>query len=508
MHYLKLNFKHKQQTQYNILKLNISLLLLCVIFGTSACYLLYYSASKIAGYYLLSLTIIVFLFRQKLIQSSSKTSIKIGSHLVISIYFLVISIAIPFSGSLHSPLMGYYCLCPILADLLFYHHRIIIWTIAGFLGVCIQIIIHLYLPLSSSANHIQDIDYLVLMSLQVLTIVSYVYFNRRLTSQYQNRLQTLNKKLSVANIEAQKQVILKTQQLQQAKEVAEESSKIKTQFLANISHELRTPMHAILSFVDLSQSKLNDLYKDIKKNTIPLNQNTNSQNKNFDQNSSLQLGLAQKISSYQDNIAESASRMVLLISDLLDLSKLQSPNASYNMQPQSTHTLINSIHSELTALLSKKKQRIIITNNINNNNNNIKADSQKILQVLRNIIANSMKFAPDKSNINIHTTELTKHPGMIVIQISDQGPGVAESEKEDVFDAFVQSQKAMDHNNNLEYGTGLGLAICKKIIEAHGGIIWITNHKTKKTHLKPNIIKKNHPANYNCTFTFTVPKNY
>ena len=130
----------------NLLRLNAILITLCVLCSTSSIYLYVIHRTPLAATSLLLLAFIISVFRTKIIQSPNAISIRIGSHLITSFYFLSISVAIPITGGIHSPLMGYYCLCPIIADFLFNHTRIAIWTIASCFGVCVQIPLHLLLP--------------------------------------------------------------------------------------------------------------------------------------------------------------------------------------------------------------------------------------------------------------------------------------------------------------------------------------------------------------------------
>ena len=460
----------------NLLRLNTILITLCILCSVSSIYLYLIQRTPIAATSLLLLALIISVFRVRITQQPSAVSIRIGSHLITSFYFLSISLAIPITGGIHSPLMGYYCLCPIIADFLFNHTRIAIWTIASCFGVCIQIPLHLLLPMPTHPPS-QGWD-LILICTEVFIIVTYIYFNRKLTSHYQSRLHKLNKKLSHAHIEAQKQVAIRTQELQMAKEKAEESNRIKTQFLANMSHELRTPMHAILSFADLAHTKLSQLSKNIKSIDV----NIEEQEKTID-----------KLAKYQMHIADSASRLVLLVNDLLDLSKFQSPNISYQVRKHKIKQAFDGMYEELKPLLNKNKHALLISRKYNDVT--LSYDLPKIKQVVRNLISNSLKFSPINTPICIETKILQDHPNMLAICVTDSGPGIPEDETEAIFDAFIQSEKQAKINattpNQNQQGTGLGLAICKKIVEAHGGNIWVDNHADNK----------------GCTFVFTLPKD-
>jgi len=463
----------------NLLRLNIILISICFLAVCSSFFIYFIYNITSVTISLVSLSFIITVFRNQIISNPNPRSIKTGSHLITSICFLCISLAIPITGGIHSPLMSYYCLCPILADFLFNNKKIITWTIASCLGVCAQVPLHLLLPEPTQPP--SEWTSLAIMGIEVFMIINYIYFNRRISSRYQSRLRHLNQKLSNAHFESQKKVKLRTKELEVAKNKAEESNRIKTQFLANMSHELRTPMHAILSFADLSHTKLRQLNKE--------HPNNNS--------------LLEKSIKYQENIADSASRLVLLVNDLLDLSKLQSPRITYKIISNPIKKAIYKMPDEFKALLTKNKiyLKILNTNNHIYNNTLISYDITKITQVLRNLIANSLKFSPNNTVITIEAYEILSRPDKIAIKITDEGIGVPEDEKNSIFDPFIQSQKkaqdaknshsSQNSQNQFQQGTGLGLAICKKIIEAHGGDIWVENNKNKP----------------GCSFIFTLNKS-
>jgi PAS domain S-box-containing protein len=237
-----------------------------------------------------------------------------------------------------------------------------------------------------------------------------------------------------------------TADLKQAKEVAEQANRAKSEFLANISHELRTPMHGILSFSSIG-----------KKNC--------------------KTSAREKLENYFDRINQSGKRLLLLLNDLLDLSKLEANKMDLHFGYHSLDELVGLVVSELKALIAEKKLSIkILGNEIDTS---VACDKERIMQVLHNLLSNAIKFSNPDSHIIIvfsYTTienkatsdkKLINSQPAIRVDVKDEGIGVPVNELETIFDQFAQSSKT----NTGAGGTGLGLAICKEIIEGHHGII-------------------------------------
>jgi signal transduction histidine kinase len=184
-----------------------------------------------------------------------------------------------------------------------------------------------------------------------------------------------------------------------------------------------------------------------------------------------------KLHGYFDRIHQSGQRLLLLLNDLLDLSKLEADKMDFNMNKHSLDDLISLVTAELKALFEEKKLTIkIIGNEIDTT---VTCDKERIMQVIHNLLSNAIKFSPPDSIITIafsYTTIEDKHhsnqrlinkQSAIRIDVKDEGIGVPINELETIFDQFAQSSKT----NTGAGGTGLGLAICKEIIEGHNGTI-------------------------------------
>ena len=245
-------------------------------------------------------------------------------------------------------------------------------------------------------------------------------------------------------IEERKQAMVA---LREAKTSVEKASQAKSEFLANMSHELRTPMHAILSFADMGMEKFE---------TAP----------------------REKLYRYYSRIHESGDRLLSLLNALLDLSKLEAGRMEFNWQENDIRQVVGIAVSELSELAEQKslnlklKERELDTVAC--------FDQDKLLQVVRNLLANAIKFTAEGKEITIsfNKTRLPAGPQnadtvpALSVTVSDQGVGIPEHELKQVFDKFVQSSKTKSGAG----GTGLGLAICKEIIEGHHGYIQAANN--------------------------------
>lgn len=236
--------------------------------------------------------------------------------------------------------------------------------------------------------------------------------------------------------EMQTKLQLQTKILVHAKEAAEAANSTKSEFLANMSHELRTPMHAIIGFSKLGIKKLDSWPLDKIKDTFK-------------------------------EIQESGDRLLVLINDLLDLSKLEAGKMNFEMVESNLYVLVNNVVRELHSLFEQKKLIVKFESTIEDPK--ITMDAIRIGQVIRNLLSNSIKFTPAEKAIAIR---INLEPEYVVLSISDQGIGIPEDELEKVFDKFIQSSKTKTGAG----GTGLGLSICKEIVEAHNGIIFAANN--------------------------------
>ena len=242
------------------------------------------------------------------------------------------------------------------------------------------------------------------------------------------------------NRNLEKTVQQRTSELESALKVAEKANQTKSEFLANMSHELRTPMHGILSYAKFGIKRLEK---------VPL----------------------EKLGTYFEQINQSGERLLLLLNDLLDLSKLESGKMAIECAKNDLYKVADNCVQEQAAWIQEKA----LTLNLVCPSGRIygQFDAAKIGQVISNLLSNAIKFSPEKTEITMRICEGHQPSPIPVLcfSIEDQGIGIPESELKRIFDEFIQSSKTVSGAG----GTGLGLAICQRIIALHRGKIWASN---------------------------------
>ena len=233
-----------------------------------------------------------------------------------------------------------------------------------------------------------------------------------------------------------------------AKEMAERANEAKSMFLANMSHELRSPMHVVLSYARLGEDKCRQ-------------------------------AAPEKLVDYFQRIRTSGERLLRLLNDLLDLSKLEARQMHLDRDTIVLCDLVDEVVREFEGMISAK--RLDVACHERGEALSLHGDPVRLGQVIRNLVANAIKFSPVGGKVAL-SVECTKMRAgrresdqlslrALQLEICDEGPGIPAEELERVFDKFVQSSKTRTGAG----GTGLGLAICREIVVAHGGTIHAEN---------------------------------
>lgn len=207
----------------------------------------------------------------------------------------------------------------------------------------------------------------------------------------------------------------------------------KSEFLANMSHELRTPMNAILGYTELILDKI---YGDVP----------------------------EKIQEILERLEKNGRHLLNLINDVLDLSKIEAGQLRLSLNDYAMEELVQTVSTSVEALASEKNLKLNVK--VATDLSIGKGDEQRISQVFLNLLANAIKFTQEgEVRVEVAVSDET-----FLVSVSDTGIGLSQSDQKRVFEEFHQ----VDSSSTREKGgTGLGLSIAKRIVEMHGGRIWV-----------------------------------
>ena len=225
-----------------------------------------------------------------------------------------------------------------------------------------------------------------------------------------------------------------------------ELERLKSEFVMTASHELRTPLTSIEMSIDLLREQLPAQLDDEQKELL-------------------------------DTAHDEIHRLKSLLSDLLDLSKIESGRVDMEFTSVPVGTVIEKAVSVLTA--QAEENGVEVSADIPDDISEVRADANKVSWILTNLISNSLRYTGSGGHIHVTAEE---RRDQVYLSVSDDGEGIPEEYQSRIFDKFVQVE-----GENGE-GTGLGLAICKEIVRAHGGTIWVDSEVGEGS-----------------TFTFTLP---
>lgn len=277
-------------------------------------------------------------------------------------------------------------------------------------------------------------------------------------------LQAMNEEFQAMNEELQ----IQQKELQEANARLAEVSRAKSDFLANMSHELRTPLNSIIGFSEVLKDELYGK-------------------------------LNEKQREYVDDIMESGRHLLDLINDILDLAKVESGKMELEM---SVFPLNKVLHTSMT-MMKEKATKHCIAMNLDMEEGadiEIEADERKFKQIMFNLLSNAVKFTPDGGSVSVQARKLSLRGAMqkaeaisrggiprfarngdlagdfVEVSVSDTGIGIKHEDIPKLFKEFTQLESP--YTKDYE-GAGLGLALTKKLVELHGGTIWVESEPDK-----------------------------
>jgi signal transduction histidine kinase len=223
------------------------------------------------------------------------------------------------------------------------------------------------------------------------------------------------------------------QEIQEKSQQLELASKHKSQFLANMSHELRTPMNAVLGYTDLI---LDGIFGDVP---APIRDTL-------------------------ERVKTNGHHLLSLINDVLDLSRMEAGQLTLSLGDYAMGEVVHAVVSAVESLAAGKKLafKAIVPADLPPG----RGDERRLTQVLLNLAGNAIKFT-DAGEVSI---EARATDGAFLVSVSDTGPGISEADQARIFEEFQQADSS---STRAKGGSGLGLSISRRIVELHGGRLWV-----------------------------------
>ena len=255
------------------------------------------------------------------------------------------------------------------------------------------------------------------------------------------RLEQYNIQLTQANDE-----LLRAQDIAaEALQSAERASKAKTDFLSNMSHDIRTPMNAIVGLTALMENELDD---------------------------------PEKLADHLGKLKSSGQLLLGIINNILDMSRIESGKTTLTIEPMDLSHQLDQLNTMIFSQANVKKQTFTVSTHIQHKN--LLADPTRLNQVLMNILSNAVKYTPQGGHIRFEAEELPRndHYAKYRFIVQDDGIGMSAAYQKTLFDPFTREEKS---GTNKVQGTGLGMAITKSIVDLMGGTIHVESTTGKGT---------------------------
>ena len=255
------------------------------------------------------------------------------------------------------------------------------------------------------------------------------------------RLEQYNIQLTQANDEMRRAQAVAAEALQSA----ERASKAKTDFLSNMSHDIRTPMNAIIGITTLMKNELHE---------------------------------PEKLAEHLDKLETSGQLLLGIINDILDMSRIESGKTTLNIEKMNLSQQVSRLDSIARQQAGQRRQTFTVKTDLQHEN--VLADPNRLNQVLMNILSNAVKYTPTGGHIRLEVEELPRneHYARYRFVVQDDGIGMSEAFQKTLFDPFTREEKS---GINKVQGTGLGMAITKSVVDLMGGSISVESATGKGT---------------------------
>ena len=255
------------------------------------------------------------------------------------------------------------------------------------------------------------------------------------------RLEQYNIHLTQVNDELRQAQDIAAEALQSA----ERASKAKTDFLANMSHDIRTPMNAIIGITTLMKNELHQ---------------------------------PEKLAEHLDKLENSGQLLLGIINDILDMSRIESGKTTLNVEKMNLPQQISQLDSIIRQQAGQRRQTFTVNTHLQHEN--VLGDPNRLNRVLMNILSNAVKYTPTGGHIRFEVDELPRneHYARYRFVVQDDGIGMSADYQKTLFDPFTREEKS---GTNKVQGTGLGMAITKSIVDLMGGSINVESATGKGT---------------------------
>ncbi len=244
-------------------------------------------------------------------------------------------------------------------------------------------------------------------------------------------------------------VIRDLSELKKAMKRAQESERMKTDFLSTVSHELRTPLTSVVGFAKIIRKK----YESVLVPRVEAEEK--KVRRAIDQ-----------VRANLDIIISEGERLTALINDVLDIAKMEAGRVEWRMGPRPVGEIVDRARSATAALFEEKNLPLSVA--VADPEIPLHCDPDRLIQVFINLFSNAVKFT-DQGRI---TCEVRREGDHLRVEVADEGRGIDPGDREKVFEKFKQ---VGDTLVDKPRGTGLGLPICREIVERHGGRIWVAD---------------------------------